>query len=95
MCHKSKIMPHIICVLMCKRVHVQVKAMWLVKVAMPWNVHGFPYCRRNTLGVIVFEFDRKKLHLVKERRDTRTWCGWGYYQQMEHKEVQPPILHAQ
>jgi len=74
---------------------VQVKAMWLVKVAMPWNVHGFPYCRRNTLGVIVFEFDRKKLHLVKERRDTRTWCGWGYYQQMEHKEVQPPILHAQ
>ena len=40
---------------MCKRVHVQVKAMWLVKVGMPWNLHGVPYGRRNTLGVIVFD----------------------------------------
>ena len=66
MTRQSKIMPHIICVLMCKRVHVQVKAVWLVKVAMPWNLHGVPYGRRNTLGVIVIEFDSKKFLFVRE-----------------------------
>ena len=80
---------------MCKMVHVQVKAMWLVKVEIPWNLHKVPYGRRNTLGGIVFEFDSKKFHFFKVSSDTSMWCGLGYYQRMEVKEAQPPILHAQ
>ena len=69
--------------------------MWLVKVAIPCNLHEVPYGRRNNLGGIVFDFERKKLHFFKVSSDTSMWCVLGYYQRMEVKEVQPPILHAQ
>ena len=74
---------------------MQVKAMSIVKVAIPWHLHEVPYGRRNTLGGIVFYFEKKNLHLFKESNDISMWCGLGYYQRMEVKEALPPILHAQ
>ena len=71
------------------------KATWIVKVVMPWNLHDVLYGRRNILGGIVFEFERKNLHFFKVRNDLSMWCGLRHYQRMEVKEVQPPILHAQ
>ena len=74
---------------------MQVNVMWLVKEEMPWNLHEVPYGRRNNFGGIVFEFEIKKIHFFKVSNDTSMWCGLGYHQRMEVKEVQPPILHAQ
>ena len=80
---------------MCKSIHVQLKAMCLVNVEIPWHLHEVPYGKRNTLGTIFFEFESNKFHLFKVSSDTIMWCGLGHYQSMEFKEVQPPILHAQ
>ena len=74
---------------------MQVDSMWLVKVEMTWNIHEVPYGRIKNLGGIVFEFERKKFHFFKVSSDTSMWCGLGYYQRMEVKEVQPSIVHAQ
>ena len=38
---------------------MKVKVTWLVNVAMPWNLHEVPYGRRDTLGGIVFDFERR------------------------------------